>query len=132
VFADNVVSGDIGWYLGNIVRGLIDPSRGLLVWSPFLLVLAPGLPSAWRAAPSWARGPAIGAVLYLLIQWKANLYAGGGGFSGYRYPLEALMAAGPLLYLAAREWVADRKVARRLFELTAAGAVTLQVVAALS
>jgi alpha-1,2-mannosyltransferase len=101
------------------------------VWSPFLVVLIPGLRAAWRAASPAARGAALGAVGYLLIQYKANLFAGGSGFFGYRYPLEALVAAAPVLVLSYREWVASRPIAQRLFVALAAMAVALQTVAVL-
>lgn len=122
----NVVDSDVGWYLGNALGGLFDPTRGLLVWSPFLIVLLFGVRAGWGAAPPWARGAAIGAVAYLLIHWKANRFSGGDGFYGYRYPLEALMAAVPLLYLAYRERVAERPILRTAFRLTTTSAVVLQ------
>ena len=36
-------------------RRSLAPGKGILPGSPFLLLLLPGLPRAWRAAPSWAR-----------------------------------------------------------------------------
>jgi alpha-1,2-mannosyltransferase len=127
-FTDQALGSNPLWWAGNVVGALFDPERGLLVWSPFLLVLVPGLRSAWRVAPAWIRGGAIGAVLYLLIQYKSNRFSGGGGFYGYRYPLEALVAAAPLLVLAFREWVAARPVALKAFGLLAVASVTLQAV----
>jgi alpha-1,2-mannosyltransferase len=127
-FVDEAITSSPLWWLGNVLGGLVDPVRGLLVWSPFLLVLIPGLRAAWRAAPAWVRGGAVGAVLYLLIQYKSNRFSGGGGFYGYRYPLEALVAAAPLLVLAFREWVADRPMALKAFGLLAIASVTLQTV----
>jgi hypothetical protein len=118
-FVDNAQSADVVGYLRNIVMALVSPTRGLLVWSPFLIVLIPGLVSGWKAAPGWARGAAIGAVAYLLFQYKANRYSGGSGFATYRYPLEALTAAAPVLVLSYTTWVAERPAAIRVFRVLA-------------
>ena len=114
-FTQNAVSGDVLGFGKNVFLGLLSPTRGVLVWSPFLLVLIPGLRTAWKAAPGWARGAALGGALYVLIQWKANRFSGGSGFAAYRYPLEALTAAAPLLFLSYTEWVAKRPLAGRVF-----------------
>mgnify|MGYP001820939705 CR=1 FL=1 len=118
-FVDNAQSLDLVGYLRNIVMAFVSPTRGLLVWSPFLILLIPGLVSGWRAAPGWARGAAIGAVAYLLFQYKANRYSGGSGFATYRYPLEALTAAAPVLVLSYTTWVAERPTAARIFRVLA-------------
>jgi len=97
---------NLRWFAGNVVGSLIDPARGLIVYSPFLLFLIPGLPYAWRDSPWWARGAAVGGLLYLVVQLKANRFSGGEFFFSYRYPLEAPTAAAPLLALAYAGWVA--------------------------
>ena len=112
-----------------MVRAGFDLSRGLFVWSPFVLILLLGVRTGWRAAPSWARGAAVGGLIYFLIQMKANRYSGGGGFTGYRYPLEPLMAAAPLLVYVFREWVTVNRLRQRVFVFTALSAVALQTVA---
>lgn len=111
----------------NVVRAFVDPTHGLIVFSPFLLVLVPGLRRAWRATPAWAKGAAIGGALYLLIQFKANRFSGGDGFTGYRYPLEALTAVAMLLFLAYRWWVAKRPMMVRLFWACVGAAVVFQL-----
>ena len=118
-FVDNAQSLDLVGYGRNIVMAFVSPTRGLFVWSPFLIVLIPGLTAGWKAAPGWARGAAIGAVVYLLFQYKANRYTGGSGFATYRYPLEALTAAAPVLLLSYTEWVAERPTAVRIFRALA-------------
>lgn len=132
VFAERATNLDVVTFLRNIVLSLVHPGRGLLPYSPFLILLIPGIPSAWRKAPAWVRGSALGGVAYLLIQLKANRYSGGSSFWGYRYPLEMLAATAPLLLLTYTEWVRNRSDAyRRVFlyavvlsiALTAAGAV---------
>lgn len=122
-FAENLISFDAMWLGANTLGALTDPRVGILVVSPFLLALILRLPQAWKDAPPWARGAALGGVLYLLIQLKANRYSGGGGFVGYRYPLEALVAAGPLLSLAYPHWARGRKTATVLFWAAVAIAV---------
>lgn len=114
-FIESTGSLDLVAYLRNVGLSLVSPTRGVLIWSPFLLVLIPGIGAAWRAAPSWVRGGALGGLVYLLVQLKANRYTGGAGFPAYRYPLEALTAAAPLLFLAYTKWVVVRPRALWLF-----------------
>jgi hypothetical protein len=116
-FGERVLSLDLLGYLGNIALALVHPLFGLFVYSPFLLLLVPGLRSAWRAAPAWVRGSAIGGLAYFLLQLKANRYSGGGGFWGYRYSLEALAAWAPLLFLSYTEWIRKHRssVLQRIF-----------------
>ena len=129
VFVNRALSGEWFAYLENISGALFDPFHGLLTYSPFLIVLIPGLRAAWRHAPDWTRGAAVGGVLYLLIQLKANRFSGGSGFTGYRYPLEMLAASGAILFLSYRHWVRQRSLARSAFWVTISLAMVLQVVA---
>ena len=136
-FQSNVLSGVGGSGLANsfpanLVGAAFSSERGVFVYSPFLLVLLPGLRAGWKAAPSWARGAAVGGILYLLVQYKANRYSGGVHYSTYRYPLEALTAAGPLLLFSYRNWVAVRASRRRLFAAAAAVSILLHGLAAVS
>ncbi|MGH3656027.1 MAG: hypothetical protein ACRDYW_13020 [Acidimicrobiales bacterium] len=85
------------WFPFNYVRGLLHPRYGLLVWSPFLALLLARVHRAWRTAPDWCRGPALGGALYLVVHWTLHRASGGAGFYFYRYPLEPLTAAAPLL-----------------------------------
>jgi len=127
-FREQALSFDVPHFLWNVLGALFGPLHGLLIWSPFLIVLVPGLRAAWRAAPGWVRGASLGGVLYLLLQLKANRYSGGGGFAAYRYPLEALTAAAPLLLLAYTEWVAKRPRAARLFSFTVKASICIHAV----
>jgi len=131
-FTERAISLNLYDWGRNILLALIDPMRGLLTYSPFLIVLLPGIPSAWRKAPSWVRGSAIGGLVYILLQLKANRYSGGDTFWGYRYPLEMLAAAAPLLLLAYTEWV-DRRSAtiRRIFTYAVAASIALTAVGAI-
>ena len=78
-FVDNATSLDMVSYVRNLVMALLSPTRGLFLWSPFLIILLPGLGVAWRSAPPWVHGGALGGLLYLLVQLKANRYSGGSG-----------------------------------------------------
>ena len=125
-FQNSVVSGfRLGHYLRTLGDALFSREVGVLLWSPFLLVLLPGIRAGWRAAPSWARGSALGGILYLLVQYKANR-ATGGDFVGYRYPLEALVAMAPVLFLAFQEKVAARRPLHRPLALAVGLSVVLQ------
>ena len=127
-FVGNVLSTDFGAYVVNIFGALTDPFHGLLPYSPFLLILIPGLREAWRNSPDWAKGAGIGGIVYLLVQLKANRFSGGEGFVGYRYPLEALTAAAVVLFISYQQWVSRRTMVMWLFWLGVVMAMTLQVV----
>lgn len=129
-FQDRTLSADVSGYATNVFLGLFSPTRGLLVWSPFLLVLLPGLRAAWKVAPPWARGAALGSVLYLLLQYKANQSSGGEGFFAYRYPLEPLVAAAPVLFLSFKNWVSLRPQVMRIFSALAVTSVVIHAIGA--
>lgn len=120
-----------GNVVANVFGGFFDLSRGLFPLSPFLLALLPGIPAAWRAAPSWARGAAAGGLLYYAVQLYSNRFSGGSGFWGYRYPIEMLVAATPLLALAYFEWVAPRARAKRVFIVLLAISIALHLAGAI-
>lgn len=131
-FANRAASLDVLDYLGNVSLALVHPIRGLLVYSPFLIPLVIGLPAAWRAAPSWVKGSAVGGLLYLLLQLKANRYSGGSGFWAYRYPLETLAAAAPLLLLSYTEWVTQQtELVRKAFRLLLLASVFFTAIGAI-
>jgi hypothetical protein len=120
----------LGNFALNIVGTLVSPSRGILWGAPFLVVLVPGLRSAWRTAPQWARAAAFGGVLYLLVQLKGNRFSGGERFWSYRYPLEALTLAAPLLVIAWRDWASRTPKRRATFFALAVVAIALQAIGA--
>jgi hypothetical protein len=131
VFAERAANSSLSWYLKNIAGALVDPIHGLLIWAPFLILLIPGLAKGWKSTPSWAKGAAIGGLLYLLLQLKANRFSGGDGFLGYRYPLEALVAAAPLLVISWKEWIANRPFRTRLFSASVVLSIALQTIGAI-
>lgn len=131
VAAGSYVTDGVLTFARNLWGAGFDLTRGLFPYSPFLLVLLGGVAKAWRAAPQWVRGAALGGLAYLLVQLASNRFSGGSGFWGYRYPIEALVAAAPLLFLAYREWVSKRPVAQRLFVVALAASVGIHAAGAL-
>ncbi len=128
-------AGDVGGteivrYLTNIGGGLVDPERGLLMYSPYLLMLLPGVREGWRRLDAIGRGAAVGGVLYLLVQWKANRFSGGDAFWSYRYPLEMLTVS-VLLGVASWEAIADNERLRRMFRLLVGFAIGTQLMGVL-
>jgi hypothetical protein len=111
-FSDRFASSSVGWFLGNVWGALVDRDHGLLTWAPFLLVLGAGAVATRRKLPDWTVVSAVGGLLYLLVQLRANRFSGGDGHFGYRYPLEALVAAAPLLFLGYWQWARDRRIPR--------------------
>lgn len=77
--------------------------RGILVWTPVILLILPSLVRGWSSLPDWSRGLLLGGVGYTVLQATLNQFKGGEGFYGYRLTLELLMCAAPALVLAGRE-----------------------------
>lgn len=115
----------------NIVGTIFAPGRGVLLGSPFLLTLLPGLRAGWVRAPRWVKASALGGVGYLLIVLKANRFGGGENFWSYRYPIETLTLAAPLLVLAWREWTVRTPRRRASFAALVTVSISLQAVGAL-
>lgn len=104
-------------YAQGLAGTLVSPDRGVLVLSPFLVLLLPGLRRAWRVAPDWVRAGALSGVVYMLVQLALNRFSGGHNFYSYRLPLEMLTLSAPLLVLAWREWTAQTAPRRRAFDV---------------
>jgi hypothetical protein len=105
----------------NVTLGLVHPLRGILVYTPVLLFLLPGIDRGWKAAPPWVRSSAVAGVVYALVQLRANGWDGGAGHFGSRLMLETLVLASPMLLITAREYLAPASQRVRL----AAGAVVV-------
>lgn len=75
---------------------LVSPDRGLLVWTPVLVLLLPAVVRGWRDAPDWTRLLALGGLAYLFAQGLIDVFSGGYGFYGYRLGLETLTCLVPL------------------------------------
>jgi hypothetical protein len=74
----------------------VSPGRGLLVWTPLILVLAPAVAREWRHLPDWSRALATGTVVYTVVQGSMQTFTGGDGFYAYRYGLEIVAAWTPI------------------------------------
>lgn len=89
-----------GGYLENVAGFLVSPGRGVLVFTPVLLVLLPTVVRVWRSAPDWTRWLAIGGVAYSALQlWIAHFF-GGAAYSAYRLGLELATSLVPLYTFA--------------------------------
>jgi hypothetical protein len=131
VFLDQLASRSLAGFAMNVGGALVSVRHGVLVWAPFLVVLLFGLRAGWTRSPDWVKGAALGGLLYLLVQLRANRYSGGDGHFAYRYPLEALMAGSALLGVSYATWVSVRPLRRRLFVYGVLLAVTGQMVGAI-
>ncbi len=78
----------------------IAPDRGILVWTPVVLLMLPALVRSWRTLPEWSRSLLLGGLTYTLVNSALNTFTGGDGFYGYRYGLELLACATPALALS--------------------------------
>lgn len=104
---------------------LVSPERGLLVMTPALLLLLPGLRRAWVNASEWVRTAAVAGLAYLVLQLWGIRFWGGDGFYSYRTTLETLTLCTPLLVLCWREWTVKRVQRRVVFAALAAVSVAL-------
>lgn len=93
-------SSDVLGRLVNHVGMWVAPDRGILVWTPVLVLLVPAVIRSWKGLPAWSRWLAIGGLAYLLVQAQLNAFLGGSGFYGYRLSLEFLVSVAPVLVLS--------------------------------
>lgn len=121
---ERLAGGGVGRTLVNLFWMVVQPVRGFLPYSPFLLGLAPGIPRAWRRAPSWVRASALAAVVYLVTQAYINRWSGGSYYWGYRYAIESVTLVAPLLVLA-YEQLSTR--GRQVTVVLVAVAIALQI-----
>ncbi len=89
----------------------ISPDRGILVFTPLLLVLLPALVRAWRTLPHWTTVLLLAGLTYTLLQGAMIGFTGGDPIYGYRYGLEFLACATPAFAVSASH---ARGVERRL------------------
>lgn len=98
-------------HVSNELGLLFALDRGLLVWTPALVVLLPAVIRGWRSAPDWTRLLAVGGLAYLVVQGLIDVFDGGDAFYGYRLGLETLTCLLPLYAVTA---VHAGRLARRL------------------
>lgn len=79
----------------------IAGDRGILVWTPLVLLLAPLVIRTWKLQPAWCRAMLFSGIAYTLFQGWAAPFHGGDGIYGYRHGLEFLACATPSLAIAA-------------------------------
>lgn len=109
---------------GNLINQLgmwVAPDRGILVWTPILVLLFPAVVRTWRGLPDWSRFLAAGGLVYTLVQGQLNGFGGGDAFYGYRLGLELLACVTPLYAFAAANGMG--RVARVLVGPVAAAQV---------
>ena len=87
--------------VGNQLAMWVAPDRGLLVFTPVLVVLLPTLVRTWRQLPRWSTDLVVAGLVYTLIQSALIGFSGGYPIYGYRYGLEFLACATPAFALAA-------------------------------
>lgn len=95
-YASSVASTGLLDHVGNVAGLFVSPGRGLLVWTPVLVLLLPAVVRGWRGAPDWTRLLAVGGVAYLLVQGLIDKFHGGDGFFAYRLGLETLTCVVPV------------------------------------
>jgi alpha-1,2-mannosyltransferase len=85
----------------QIAGGLVSPARGLLVYSPVLVLMAASLHRAWKVgSPPWVKSAAWGAAAYAAAQLYLVRFTGGDRFYGARVLLESLVLIWPLLVIS--------------------------------
>ena len=102
-YTERAIGTDGGGATDRLVNHLglwVAPDRGILVWTPVLLLLLPAVVRAWRQLPDWSRWLAVGGIAYTLVQGQLNGFSGGSGFYGYRLTLELLVCVFPAYALA--------------------------------
>jgi alpha-1,2-mannosyltransferase len=103
-YSGAVLSAHADRYRFDLVNQLgmwVSPDRGILVWTPVLLVLLPALVRSWGDLPDWSRSLLYGGLVYTILGASLDTFTGGDVFYGYRYGLELLACATPALALAA-------------------------------
>jgi alpha-1,2-mannosyltransferase len=78
----------------------ISPDRGILIYTPALLLLLPTLIRTWHTLPDWATALLLGGLAYTVLQAALIGFTGGDPIYGYRYGLELLTCATPAYALA--------------------------------
>lgn len=97
--------------LTNQLGMWVAPDRGILVWTPVILLLLPALVRSWTNQPDWTRWLLVAGLTYTIAQAWYSPFHGGDAFFGYRLGLEFLASAVPAL---ACSWVAAGRFARTL------------------
>jgi alpha-1,2-mannosyltransferase len=103
-YDSGTVAANADQYRFSLVNQLgmwVAPDRGILVWTPLVLLLLPALWRSWPTLPDWSRSLVWGGLVYTIVESALNTFTGGDIFYGYRYGLEFLGCAVPALAFAA-------------------------------
>ena len=65
----------------------VSPDRGILVYTPILLVLLPALLRSWRQLPTWTTSLLLAGLAYTIVQAALISFTGGAPIHGL--PLRA-------------------------------------------
>lgn len=117
------------WF--NFLGTTVSPWCGVLLFTPVVLVAAVSLPGHARTAPGWAKAAAVGALLYLVGQFRVANFDGGGAQYGNRYLIEPMLMMLPLGLTSARSWVGSVRWRRAAVVGLAGGSVAIYAVGAL-
>jgi alpha-1,2-mannosyltransferase len=101
----------------NYIGFLVAFNRGLLIWTPVLLLFVPAVWRARKSLPDWCWWLLLGALAYTFFQIRLADFTGGIFFYGYRHGLELITALVPVLTLSA---VYLGRVSRRLIPIVIA------------
>lgn len=116
----------IGSYLGNVWDMFIGLPNGVLTTSPILGVALIGAIVTWSRIPGWAKSTAFAGFGYLLVHAALNR-ASGGSVIFYRYPLEAIVLAAPLLALGASRLWDQTRIWRKVIVAALVTSIALQM-----
>lgn len=86
----------ISAYLQNVWNMFLGLPNGIITTTPIIALALAGSYLAWGRIPGWAKSTALAGLVYLLVHAALNR-ASGGSLVFYRYPLEAIVMAAPLL-----------------------------------
>jgi hypothetical protein len=115
-------------YFEGLYSLTLSPSRGLFVFSPFLLLAAPGIVHAWRRGPWLLRCLSISAILLVSLYSKYIFWDGGWGY-GPRFLLD-VVAILCLFLPVPLAWTWPRRAARAAFLTLALASVGINALGA--
>lgn len=121
----NLSSLSIQLYLRRTFELFFSPDIGIFIWSPFIFILTLGLIPAWKESSFLFRASFVSAIFYLLAHITLNRTSGGMVFN-YRYPLESLILATPLLVNSYIFWVNKNGLRRKIFFLSVIVSLLIQ------
>lgn len=113
-------------YLVNVFQMFIGLPNGVLITTPIIGIGVLGAVKTWKRIPGWARSTALAGVIYLLVHAALNR-ASGGSLLFYRYPLESIVLAAPLLTLGSQHLWDSKTVWRIPIGLAIGASIILQI-----